>query len=357
MPIDLLQNMSGAALDLLLDNDMDVGVLRPWKGADGRGYVTRHVKNPKTGAVEPKVMVTNAPATLPKDVWVAMDNVVVQALTEELRAFADVRSAGLEFTLPNGMAHTMLQYQTVGDITPATVSMDPIRRSEADRPTLDYANMPLPLVHKDFDFSAREIFSSRLGNMPVDTTTAELAARQVAVELEKMLIGSVTPFSHGGAFVYGYLTLPQRATKTDMPVPDGTNGPAVVNAWLALRQLLVNNRHKGPYRVYVNTQWAQWLDTDYSATKGEGTLRQRLLAIEGIQSIETLDTLPATQYRVLMVEMKSSNVRIVVGMEVQPVQWESLGGMMKHYKLLCMLVPQLRPDTAGNAGVADGRTA
>jgi uncharacterized linocin/CFP29 family protein len=355
MPVDLIQNMGGAALDLLIENDMDVNVLRPYREADGQSYVTRMIRN-SAGVYEPRVLRTNAPATLPKDVWVALDDVVVKAIREELRAFADIRGAGLTLNLPNGMAHTMLQYQTQGDITPATVSMDPIRRGEADRPTTDYANLPLPIIHKDFDFSAREILTSRQGNMPLDTNNAELAARKIAEELEKMTVGSVTPFSYGGAAVYGYMTLPQRATKTDMPVPDGTNGPAVVTALLTLRQMLINNKHKGPYMMYVNSQWAQVLDNDFATGKGDNTLRQRILAIEDIKAIRTLDTLPTTQWHVLLVEMTTATVRAVVGMEVQTVQWESLGGMMKHYKVMCMLVPQLRPDAGGNAGVAHGRT-
>jgi hypothetical protein len=43
-------------------------------------------------------------------------------------------------------------------------------------------------------------------------------------------------------------------------------------------------------------------------------------------------------------------------MEVQTVQWESLGGMVKHFKVMCMLIPQLRADTSGNSGVGHGST-
>lgn len=63
MPVDLIGNLSGPALDLLLENNMDIGVLRPWKGRDGRGYVTKMVKNSK-GEMVPKVFPTNAPASL-----------------------------------------------------------------------------------------------------------------------------------------------------------------------------------------------------------------------------------------------------------------------------------------------------
>lgn len=360
MPIDSASSFVqglGDATDRLIANDFDVGVLRPWRGRDGRSYVTRTVLNQKTGLYEPKVMVTNAPATLSRDAWILFDTAIVRAVRERLRAFADIRAAGLTFNLPNGMAHTVLQYQTMGDINRATISMDPIRRGEADRPTTDTANLPLPIIHKDFDFSAREIMVSRNGNMPLDTTTAELAARKVAEEVEMMTVGTAGSFSYGGGTIYGYTNFPSRATKTDMNVPTGANGPTVITDLLTLRQLLIDDRHFGPYILYVNSQWASVLDNDFSTSKGDQTLRQRILAIDGITDVRVLDHLPTTQWHCVLVEMSTETVRAVVGMEVQTVQWESLGGMMKHFKVMTIQVPQLRPDTAGNSGVAHGRTA
>lgn len=351
--IQLIRNINGFGdvADRLIENDFDTGVLRPWLGRDGRSYVTRTING------KPKIITTNAPATLPRDVWIQFDTAVVQALQERLKAFSDIRGAGLTYNLPNGMGHTVLQYQTMGDINDATISMDPARRGEGDRPLTDVANLPLPIIHKDFDFSAREIAVSRQGNLPLDTSTAQLAARKVGEALEKLTVGTVGTYSYGGGTIYGYLNFPNRATKTDMPVPDGTNGPAVVTALLTLRQALINNKHFGPYIMYVNSQWAAVLDNDFSATKGDITLRQRIQSIEGITAIRTLDHLPTTNWHVLLVEMTSETVRAVVGMEVQTVQWESLGGMMKHFKVMCLLVPQLRADTDGNSGVAHGSTA
>lgn len=353
MPIDLINNVDvfGDTADKLIANEFDIGVLRPWRGRDGRSYVTKMVQG------KPRIFVTNTPATLSKDAWIQFDTAIMRAIRERLRAYADIRNAGLVYNLPNGMAHTVLQYQTMGDINRATISMDPVRRGEADRPVTDVVNLPLPVIHKDFDFSAREIMVSRQGNMPLDTTTAELAARKVAEEIEMLTVGTSGTYSYGGGTIYGYINFPQRATKTDLTVPTGANGTTVVTELLTLRQMLINNRHFGPYIMYVNSQWAAVLDNDFSTAKGDQTLRQRILAIDGIQDVRTLDHLPTTNWHVLLVEMASETVRAVVGMEVQTVQWESLGGMAKHYKVMCIQIPQLRPDTAGNSGIAHGKSA
>ena len=172
-----------------------------------------------------------------------------------------------------------------------------------------------------------------------------------------MLLGTSGTFTYGGGTVYGYTNLPSRATKTNMPVPDGTNGPAVLTAILALRQLLIADRHFGPFVFYVNSQWAGVLDNDFSSAKGDSTLRQRILAIDQIQDVRTLDFLPTTNWDCLLVEMNSLNARMVVGMEIQTIQWETDGGMRKHFKVMCIQVPQVRADTAGNSGVAHGTTA
>lgn len=357
MAIDMLGSLPGFgdAADRLLRNNFDPGVLRPWLGQDGRSYVTKMVRNAR-GQMTPKAFVTNAPATLTRDAWIQFDSVIIRAVRERLRLVADIRAAGLVYNLPNGMSHTVLAYQTVGDGTPATISMDPIRRSETDLPHVDEAFLPLPIIHKDWDLTARQIAVSRQGNVPLDTTLAEQAGRAVAEEIEKLAVGSVS-YSYSGATIYGLINHPDRYTKTNMTVPDGTNGPTVLGDILTLRQALVNTNHFGPYIFYVNSQWAQYLDTDFSAAKGDQTLRQRILAVEGITDVRTLDYLPSTNFACVLVQMSSESIRVVVGMEVTTLQWESQSGLQRHFKTMAMVIPQIRPDTAGEAGLAHGTTA
>jgi uncharacterized linocin/CFP29 family protein len=348
--------MFGDAADRLLAANGDLGVLRPWIGRDGRSYVARQVWNERTQKFEGRVFTTNTATSLSYDAYKQFDTTVIQVLRERLRAVADVRGAGLVYNLPNGMAHTVLAYQKIGDFTRATVSMDPSRRSEMDRPESDIAYFPLPIVHKDFDISARELMSSRLGLMPLDTTNAALAARKVSEEMEDMLLGTVAPFKYAGNYVYGYRTLPERATKFDLTTPTGSNGATVIGEILALRQLLINDKHYGPYVLYVNSQWSTVLDNDFSTLKGADTLRQRILRIDDITDVRVCDRLPTTNWECLLVELKTETVRMVMGTEVQTVQWESQGGMMRHFKVMAMQPIQLRGDTAGNSGVAHGAT-
>lgn len=364
MPIHLLNDMPGGgdAADRLAANDWDINALRPFIWRDGRSYITRMVYNERTGQVETKFFLTNAPAALPYDSWKVFDDVVIRALQDRLRAFADVRGMGLTYNIPGGLGATILQYNTMSKAGRATVSMDPTRRSEADRPEVDQATFPLPVVYSDFDLNMREIEASRRGFMRLDTTMASESSMRVAEELEMMLIGAngtttITPYAWGGGTVYGYVTAPFRSTKTDMTVPTGSNGAAVLADFLALRQMLIDDKHYGPYMVYVNSQWSQFLDTDFSADKGDNTLRQRILSNPDFQDIRVLDYLPKTQFHVVIVEMRERTVRILNTVEVQLVQWDSMGGLKKHFKVMCSLTPQLRADQEGTSGIAHGRTA
>ena len=175
---DFLYNghASGDVASTLMANNFDPHVLRPYIGNDGKNYVT--VNNGS------KSIVTNAPASLRKDEWIALDDVVLKAAQQRLNAVADLRAAGLQYNIPNGMGKTVLQYQNQSDISAASVSMDGLNQSDSDRPEYDLINLPLPIIHKDFRFSAREVLASRNGNSPLDTTVAELAARKVAEEAE-----------------------------------------------------------------------------------------------------------------------------------------------------------------------------
>jgi hypothetical protein len=73
--------------------------------------------------------------------------------------------------------------------------------------------------------------------------------------------------------------------------------------------------------------------------------------------VQVSEFLGTTRWECVLVEMSTGTIRAVVGMEVQTVQWESMGGLMKHFKVMCMLLTQLRADSEGNSGIAHGKTA
>lgn len=353
--MDLIYNgqAQGSVASRLLANGMNPNVLRPWVGKDGRSRIA--VWNAEQAKYQPQI-VNNANATLKYNEWRLIDDAVTMVAKERLSVVQEIRSRGLTYSLPNGMGHTVLTTQRMGDITPATVSMEPARKSERDRPEFDLLNLPLPIVHKDFSFTARQLAVSRNGGAPLDTTMAQLASRRVSEEIEKLTLGTSSSFSYGGASVYGFVNFPQRLTYSlTAPTTGGWTPQTTVNQILAMRQKAMDNFYFGPYTLFMGTSWDTYLDQDYtvagSITTG-GTLRERILKTAFIDKIVPAYYL--TGYQIVLVQMTTDVVREVIGMEITTLQWEEQGGMELNFKIMAMIIPHLRADQNNHTGIVHG---
>lgn len=346
---------TGDVATTLLQNNFDVGMLRPFIGPGGKHYVTRMTANGELQAIP----VANANATLLKQEWTLLDEVVVRAALPRLRAVADIRGRGLQFTIPNGMAKTVLQTQAQSDISPANISMDGLADGGGDRPVYNLTNLPLPIIHKDFSFPARQIATARAGNMPLDLSTAELAGRRVAEACEQLLLGVGPSYSYGGGTVYGLTNFPSRITYAlQDPTGAGWTPQKTVADVLAMRLSSQVHNHYGPWVLYTSLAWDQYLDADLNPTSQNSsniTLRQRLRNIEGIEDVCTLDYLKS--YDMVLCQMTTDTCREVVGMDITTVQWETHGGMQLNFKVMAIMVPQVRADFNGNCGIVHGNVA
>jgi len=367
----------------------DPGLLRPYFDEKGRPCVTvntgRMRWNEERQRMEPvyekrlvqEVMnqgiyhpVLNA-TTLRKDEWIMLDTAVLRAARERLRAWADLAAANT-FGGFDGMSRMILEHETMNDPGEAVVDMDGLSESQDTNVLFQLEGLPLPITHFDFSFSSRRLAVSRNGNTPLDTVKAEIAGRRVAEMIEKTLIGSVTGLTYGNSndygrspTVYGYTNFPNRITKTDLTAPtdSGWKPETLLSEVLEMRQLLYNAKYYGPFMLYHSSDWDTYLDDDY--VKGDPsagvagtnmTLRQRLAAIEGIQGVRRLDFFTDT-FSLVMVQMTADVARAVIGMDLTTVQWETKGGMELHFKVMAIMVPQLRADYNGNCGIVHATTS
>lgn len=348
MKLDFIYNgrSQGAVATTLLENGFNPAVLRPWIGADGRSFVALN----EAGKLI-SVPVSNAVATLRKEEWKIIDEAVIAAAKDRLRIVQDLRSAGgLVYSIANGMSKTIFETQSMSDISEATISMDPVAKGENDRPEFDITSLPLPVIHKDFSFSARQIATSRNNGSGLDTTSVSLAARRVAEMAEQLVIGTLS-HTYGGGTVYGLTNFPSRITTVSLtdPTDSGWTPKTLVAEVLAMRQASENHKHYGPWALYVSPGWDQYLDEDYSDAKGDNTVRQRLSAIDRIQGVRTADYLTGMQ--MVLVQLTGDVIRLVQGMDITTVQWESEGGMKVNFKVMAIIVPQVRADFNGNTGI------
>lgn len=352
----------GNTADMLLKYNGDMGCARPFiegSGRDERAYITLRNKDGGYDAVP----ILNTHATLRKDEWKVLDDAIVKAAKERLKLVADLRGAGLTFNITQGWGKTILETETMGDINDAAISMDGLYESPDDRPESELGYLPLPITTKDFQFSARQIATSRNGSTPIDTTSAELAGRKVAEAIEKLTLGltgahinrsAKSTYTYGGGTVMGLTNFTSRLTQTLTAPTAGTwTGSTLLTQVIAMRTQSIADFHYGPWRLYVSPNWDAYLDEDFK-TYSDRTLRERIGAINGITSISTLDFL--TGYDMVLLQMTSNVVRMVIGMDITTLQWDTKGGMQKNFKVMAIMVPQLRADFNSNTGIVHGGT-
>ena len=348
---------------LAMGRSVNTNVMRPWIGDDKRVYVTvfkggdpNKPENYKPVLASNLGIQTNG--TLRRDEWKQLDEAVMRIAEYRLGGYDDLVSRGLVYNLGNGMGSTVLEWHDVGDALTAEVTMDGVTRAQNDRPKFQHNYLPLPIVHVDYEINTRALETSRNMGNGIDTTLAERAARRVSETLENMLFtdwdyGYGDLDSRSRNKIYSYVNFPDRITVALSTYGNwdasATTGADIVNSVLAMKQASINGYFYGPWQLYIPTAYETVLDKDYDATTPGTTIRERIMKISGIEGIKVIDTLAANN--VLCVQMTSDVVRLVRGLGMQNVEWQTEGRFITKYKVLTLQVPQIRSDQNGKTGI------
>jgi uncharacterized linocin/CFP29 family protein len=330
-------------------NTVEIGK-KFWGGSSGRWAGEQMMKALANGGkISPQVLRTLS--TLRKDEWKAYDAALVEVATRRLRAVADLIAAGLTKPLANAMGKTVYEFETVGDMNDAQISMDGVSQTENDRQTFDIDSIPVPITHKDFWINLRTLSASRERGESLDTTQVRTAGRLVAEAQENLLINGFTG-KFGAKALYGYRTHPDRNTSVF-----GTNGhwgQAAKTGENMLADLLTciagleADRMYGPYAVYVPRDASVNLEKDFKAGTN-GSIRKRLLEVENVTSIRTVDFLASDN--LLVVQLTEDVVQLVQGEPLQTIQWDVQGGFNINFKAFMIQVPLIRSDADGRSGI------
>ena len=337
--------------DRLAAVNMDTGALRPYRKPNGKTYVSllTNETDPKTGQQKRKEFLSNAETTMTKEAWLLFDREVIDAAKAQLMMFNKLRSIG-QLIIPNSLGVTKLEQQRRSDITPATISMDGLRQGEADQPQYDDITLPLPIIHKDADFSLRDIAVSQRGGQPFDAVNIRMAGEMVAKAVEELTIGIRPPYRFGGSAVYGYRNFPQRLTHEITAGDAGGWTPLTLkNELIAAIKKLIEQWHNGPFDITYGLNWYTYMQQSYSNLYDSETLVSIIRSLDKVSSVDMSDFLPGWE---IMITERNPNVqRAVIGMDIRTLQWDSHGGMKKHYKVMCIMVPQFRADYYGQTGI------
>ena len=341
----------GSVASMIMNNNFTTQAMRPFVGEDGNTYIVDNQAPNKVRKIS-----QNAEATLRKDEWIHLDKAVVAAARQRRGFVANLQRAGLVYNIGNALGKTVLQSQSASKRGSAKVSMDGLAKGDDDRTHFELEGVPLPLIHEDFSFSAREVATSRNDGTPLDTDGVSNATENVLDKIEDMHLG-LNPYKFGGYNIYGLTSFPSNISVTiTAPTAGGWTGKTLVADLLAMKEALRTKYMYGPFDVYFSPDWDLYLDQDYSDAKGDNTIRERIGKIEGMSIGQTLDHLP-TGYHVYIVRRNTNTIRTISGLSLTTVRWETEGGMQLNYKVMAMMIPQLRADFDGNCGIAHGAPA
>lgn len=360
--MDFLNGGSEVAQQLgSLPADGGISVMRPFI-ENGAAYISVcNGGDPNVAENWIPKMVANA--TLRRDEWKALDDAVMRISTIRLTGINDLISRGLTFQLGNAMGTTVLEWHDIGDTLEAELSMDGLTRAKSDRVNYQHNYLPIPIIHADYQINNRALTVSRNMGNGLDVTMAEFAAQKVAMKLESMLFTD-SKYSYGEKdsrkqnTIYSFLNHPDRnQASLSKAWDDPTKTPKEILTDVQNMMKQAAFAHKfGPYVLYIPAAYKFVLDEDYAfANTGTIvggttlTIRERIMKLEGVSAIITVDMLPKDN--VVMVQATPDVVRIVQGLPLQNVQWSVEGGFVHNFKVLTIQVPQIRSDQAGQSGI------
>ena len=289
-----------------------------------------------------------AQAVLRKDEWIQYDTALVEVARKRLVAVSDLLSAGMRYPLNNALAKTRLEWETVSDFNPASITMSGLSEGENDRVTFELTGMPIPIIHKDFNINLRALMASRTTGDALDTIQAQLAGRIVAETIESILFDGATVLGSNNT-IYGLTTQPNRNTGSLSAPWNLATGEQIVSDIQVMLDAMVTDNMYGPYNLYVSASSYIHLGDDYKANSDK-TIMQRVMEIPGISAIRPTKDLDDDE--VVMLQMTSDVAEMVDGIQPSTIMWETHAGFVSHFKVMAIMVPRMRNDQANQSGIA-----
>lgn len=295
-------------------------------------------------------LVANANQTLRHEEHVQYDTELMHVATQVMNASGDLISRGLVKSI-GGIGTILSMYERAGELTDANVSMDGRTRNDKDRLTFDDVGVPIPIFHKEWELGARQLAASRNTGEALDTMSVSIAGRIVMEKVEKHIFNGIPGLKVSGTSLYGYVTHPDRNTYTLVADWSADTGKAIVNDVLAMVQIQRNDLFRGDYILYVGSDYATHLQTDYSADKGSNTIMQRIEAIREISEVKVADFLASDQ--VVMVQMTRDVVDLAIAVDLQNIQW-SQQPMSTDFMTYTMQAIRVKAEKNGRCGICHG---
>lgn len=290
-------------------------------------------------------------ALLQRYEWEEIDAAVIEVARTQLNGIQDLIDLGLVQRL-GGLGTLSSTAEQLGDMSDANISMDGETPGEEDATPYSPLTWPVPIIHKDFRLNIRTLEASRRLGDALDTTGVRTATRKVLEAAEAMLFSGTGMVKVGTNQGQGYTNKTQRVSQTAAAWGGGDfgtwgNGFKTVSAMI---NTLKGYGFNGPFGVYVaRTQYGQLINVN---TYGLSEIQVMLEGIPGLRFVKASDEL--SNGNSICVNLDPDTVDVAIAVDIVPVQWTSMGGMVEHFKVMTAMTPRVKHTAASsnNCGVA-----
>ncbi len=306
-----------------------------------------------------------AASPLPPRAEVLVDQAVLNVGRQRLTFVADLLSEGLVYNLPDPMGTPFLEWNSQNRIGAAERVMVPSHRGERGLAAMTQGRIPVYCTTDFVSFNLRELATARRAGIALDTSSIEQKIRSINEAIEDAAINGATTFDGQTLQVAGYtapglLNAPNANTGnlTSAYWDSTPDGAAVVGQVQTMIAALQADNFFGPYNLYIPTAIATYFAADYSATKGENSIIDRLEKIQAggrTLRVRQADFMPAT--KVALVQMSNDVVDMVVGQQPTVIPYTSVNGMEFNNLIVAVMVQRFRSDYDSNSGVYIGTIA
>ncbi len=295
-----------------------------------------------------KTILGNA-SGLPTDFWKMIDTDVGLIQRDVLAVFNDLASA-VSRPVPIGpISH---EFIVASDSGQTHISLDGISDGAEDRTAYAHFSTPLPIVTRPFVYGWRLAENARAKGFSIDMAPRDSAMRGIAEDLEDLALNGSAKIVVGGSQLYGLRNDPLRNTRSTGVTLNVATGAQWVTEIVATLALLHADNFRTPATIYLN--WNDWFyasNTDFSTTKGDKTILQRVMEIAGIASIVPASNVPANE---IIAIVKRTDVVQVLNAMPSTIIPKFRANTHDDYKFVGMAAAavQLRHDYSNQMGLA-----
>lgn len=290
---------------------------------------------------------------LMRDEWTEVDNAVLDAAFQVLRAVPDLRSRGLRHAL-GSMASVVSRYYVASEVTAANVTMSGRGGANRDLPEITEIDVPVPVIFKDFEIDQRALMASRRLGDGLDLSALRAASQVVAETQEDMLLGNLGAFKMNGTTIYGYRTHPNRNTATASGLGAGVWSTIgnILPTILGMLNMAKADNHNGPYVLYVGTAAYINMLATYADNTGQTPYQRALNTVPELKGVVEIPRMPANEC--VMVQMDANTVDFAEPNDMPGIQvreWSSPDGLAANFKVMSVFVPRVKSRQDTKSGI------